>query len=76
MILELIGYAALGTLAADFFATLDLPEIPNKPFKCDMCMGFWISIIPLTICYGLIGVLYAATSGVLADVLFRIKQRL
>ena len=76
MILELIGYAALGHILVDFITELDLPEIPNKPFKCDMCFTTWYSVLPLTIQYGLKGILYAAIAGVLADLIFRLKQRL
>ena len=76
LIIELIGYASLGHIVVDFINHLDLPEIPNKPFKCDMCFTTWYSILPLTIQYGLRGFLYAAIAGVLSDLIFRLKQKL
>ena len=77
MILELLGWASLAHLFVDLISTLDeADKIPNKPFKCDMCTGFWISVLPLIYSYDLSGVLYAALVGILADLIFRIKQRL
>ena len=76
IVLELLGYAALGHILVDFISHLDLPELPNKPFKCDMCFTTWYSLLPLTITYGIKGILYAAIAGVLADLIFRIKNRI
>ena len=76
MILELIGYASLIHIIVDFINNLDLPEIPNKPFKCDLCMGYWLSIIPLMVTHGPRGILLAGIVGVLADLIFRIKNRI
>lgn len=75
ILLELLGLACLTHLIVDFIQTLDLP-LPNKPFKCDMCLGYWISMIPLILAYGIHGFAYAAIVGVLADIIYRIKERL
>lgn len=75
MILDIIGWVCITHLIVDFISTLNL-NIPNKPFKCDMCMGTWLSLIPLCISYGFRGVFLSAIVGILADILFRLKQRL
>jgi hypothetical protein len=32
----------------------------RKPFSCALCMGFWLSVVPLSYVYGWLGPLYAA----------------
>lgn len=76
MIFNLIGLACLVHILVDFISSFDLPELPNKPFRCELCMGFWLSILPLTIMYGATGLLAAPIVGVLADLIFRLKNRL
>ena len=76
ILLELLGYACLTHIAVDFISSFDLPELPNKPFKCDLCMGYWLSVLPLMVTHDLRGIIYAGIVGVLADLIFRIKQRL
>ena len=77
MILELIGWACLAHLAVDFIETIDTNGVlANKPFKCDMCFGYWSSVIPLVYIHGLNGFLYAAIVGVMADLIFRLKNLL
>lgn len=75
IVLELIGYACLGHIVVDFINDLDL-KLPNKPFKCDMCFTTWYSVFPLILEYGLKGILYAGITGVLADIIFRAKQKI
>ena len=77
MIFNLIALACLTHLIVDFIVTIDTKELLQmKPFKCDMCMGFWLTVVPLILVSGLIGVAYAAAVGVLADLIYRLKQRL
>lgn len=76
ILIELIGYASLGHILVDFMQNLNLKELNTKPFNCDMCFSTWYSVLPLTICYGLKGILYSAIVGVLADIIFKLKQRL
>ena len=77
MIFELIGWACLAHIAVDFLSYLDEDDmIYEKPFKCDLCMGYWLSVLPLVVGYGSYGFLYAGIVGVLADLIFRLKQRL
>lgn len=71
IIIQIIGFACLGHIVTDFIAHWNLPKLPDKPFRCDMCMTYWISIIPLIVQFGLIGILYAAISSVTANIIFK-----
>lgn len=71
MILQILGFAALAHLLVDFISHFNLPELPDKPFRCDMCMAAWISVIPFVIQFGWMGVLYAAMSGVVANFIYK-----
>jgi len=64
-------------LIVDFIDSLDTTEsLPQKPFKCEMCMGFWISLFPFVIQYGTTGFLMAPIVGILSDVIYRLKNRI
>lgn len=77
MILQLLGWACIAHLYVDLVSTVDTRNtLPQKPFKCDLCMGFYLSVLPLLYTNGLVGILYAAIVGVTADFIFRIKDRL
>ncbi len=71
LILQIIGFACLGHLVTDFISHFDLPELPNKPFRCDMCMTYWIAIIPMCVQFGPRGILYAAISSIVANIIFK-----
>lgn len=70
IILQMLGFAALTKLVIDFIEYMDL-SLPEKPFKCDLCMGFWISLVPFMLQEGLAGILYAAMTGVLANYIYK-----
>lgn len=70
IILQMLGFAALTKLAIDFIEYMEF-ELPEKPFKCDLCMGFWISLVPFMLQEGLAGILYAAMTGVLANYIYK-----
>ena len=70
IILQMLGFAALTQLVIDFIEHMEL-KLPEKPFKCDLCMGFWISLIPFFAQEGLAGILYAAMTGVLANYIYK-----
>jgi len=70
-IIEIIGFAALGHLVTDFITHFDLPELPDKPFRCDMCMTFWISIVPMMVLHGFQGILWASISAVVANYIYK-----
>lgn len=77
MIFDLIAYACLATLIVDFISTIDINDyIPKKPFKCDMCFGYWYSVLPLVIEYDLKGFIYAGVVGVLANLIYKIQNRI
>jgi len=69
--MQLIGFASLAHLIVDFIVSLDKDWIPAKPFKCDKCFAFWISIGPMLIQFGIIGVLYSACIAILAQIIFK-----
>ena len=71
IIIQIIGFSCLSYLAVDFISSFDLPELPDKPFRCEMCFAFWISILPLMIQFGPVGLLYAAISGVVANMAYK-----
>lgn len=73
ILLYILGFACLAHVVADFGIHLNLPQ---KPFQCDMCMGFWLSFIPLTIMYGFLGLVSSGIVAVLADVIYRLKEKL
>jgi hypothetical protein len=77
MIFSIIGFASLAHLLVDLIETIDTNNwAPRKPFKCDLCMGFWLSVWPLVDMYGFKGILAAAITGVTSDVLYRLKERI
>jgi hypothetical protein len=73
MILQIIGFACLAHLIADMSQYFELPQ---KPFQCNLCVGYWISFIPFIIQWGWVGFLLAAITGVTSDALYRIINRL
>lgn len=74
MILEIIGLASLGHLAADFFSQFD--KLPNKPFKCNMCATFWLAIAPMVYLHGYQGLLASAIASITSELIYRIINRL
>lgn len=74
MILLILGMASLGHLIADFLEPL--PEIPNKPFKCNMCLSTWITLLPACVLYGYEGILVAAITGIVSETIYKILNRI
>jgi hypothetical protein len=74
LILQIIGFACLGHLVTDFISSFDLKELPDKPFRCEMCLTYWLSIIPLMVQFGFKGILYAAISSILANIIFNYSR--
>jgi len=72
IIINILGAAALGHLGADFLSRYDW--LPDKPMKCNMCLSFWLSIMPFIYVYGYEGILYAALAGVVSE--FYLKKLL
>lgn len=69
IVLQIIGFASLGHLAADFLNGFE--KLADKPFKCNMCMSYWLSFIPFIFIYGAVGLLYAATASIVSELIFR-----
>ena len=72
----ILGFACMTNLIVDFINEIDYKPIQRKPFTCDMCMGFWLSFMPLMFMYGLRGILLASIVGISADLIYRIRERL
>jgi len=70
-ILQILGFACMANLLVDFISHWDLPWLPNKPFRCDMCMGAWLSLAPFCMQFGWAGLLYASITGVTANLLYK-----
>jgi len=70
IILNILGAAGLGHLAADFFSRYDW--MPDKPMKCNMCSSFWLSVGPFIFLYGYEGILYAALAGIISELYLKI----
>ena len=73
MIISIIGLACLTQLIVDIAIHFDLPE---KPFQCDQCMGFWISVLPLSYLYGFEGFAASGIVAVLANIIFKINEKI
>ena len=73
MILHILGFACLAHLFADVAQYF---EWQMKPFQCNMCMGFWLSIIPFIPIYGLEAPLISAITGITSEIIYRIINRI
>lgn len=76
ILIEVLGFACLGHMIVDFLQTLDIDLLNRKPFSCDMCLTFWISIGWFLAEWGSFGLPMAAISAILADLIFRLKERI
>ena len=74
MIFEILGLASLAHLAVEFFTTH--MEMNYKPFNCNLCMGFWLSVFPLVILYHNEGFLAAGITAIVSEVIYRAIQRI
>ena len=69
IIINIVGFACIAHLLADFLQQFE--EIPKKPFACNMCLGFWISLFPNMWLYGLQGILVSAIVGVVSETIYK-----
>lgn len=69
ILLNILGMAALGHLAADLAEHID--RLPQKPFKCNMCMTFWLSILPFVYIYGWNGLMMAAVASIVSELIYK-----
>lgn len=70
LLLSILGAAGLGHLGADFFSRYD--KLPAKPFKCNMCLTYWLNIAPFIFLYGWQGILYAALASIISELYLKI----
>jgi len=70
IIINILGAAALGHLGADFLTRYTW--LPDKPFKCNMCLTFWLSIIPAIFLYDIWGILVSAIAAVTSELIYKI----
>ena len=75
ILLQILGLAALGHLAADAVQTLS-PELPQKPFQCNMCLTFWLGIAPMIYLHGYNGLFATALASVVSELMYRIINKL
>ena len=72
ILIIIIGFACLGHMSADFFTQFE--RLPDKPFKCNMCSTFWISIGFLIFLYGWEGILIAAIASITSELIYKYTQ--
>jgi hypothetical protein len=74
LIIKLIAMATLGAVIQNFEGFrwfITKVKLDFKPFNCTLCFTFWLTLIPLMVEYGLIGLAYASSSAVLAEIIDR-----
>lgn len=69
MILFILGMACVGHILTDFLEQFD--RLPNKPFKCNLCLTTWLSLVPAIYIYGWEGPLIAAIAGVVSETIYK-----
>lgn len=69
ILINILGAACLGHIGADFLAQFEW--LPAKPFKCNMCLTFWLSILPFIYIYGYEGLLMAALASVTSELIYK-----
>lgn len=69
LILTILGFACIGHLAADFLSQFE--KLWDKPFKCNMCLTYWTSLIPLIFMYEGYGILYAAVASITSEIIYK-----
>lgn len=74
LIIVILGCASLGHMGADVLSKFDW--LWDQPFKCNMCLTFWMCIVPLMVEYGVEGILIAALSSIVSELIFKIINRL
>ena len=74
IILQILGLAALGHLAAEFFSQFD--KLPNKPMKCNLCITFWLGILPLVYIHGYNGLFATAIASITSELIYRTINRI
>lgn len=77
MIISIIGWAAIAHMLVDFIVHMDIKDkLPSKPFKCDMCVAFWISLPYNIYEWGGEALFISAITGITANLIYKLNQRL
>ena len=69
LILMIIGAACIGHIGADFLN--HFKKIPDRPFKCNMCMTVWLNLIPFIFIYEGYGFFYVAIASILSELIYK-----
>ena len=69
IIINILGAAAFGFLAADFLTRFDW--LPDKPWKCNMCLTFWLTLYPFILMYGWHGILVSSLAALISEIMYR-----
>jgi hypothetical protein len=71
-LLMIIGFSCIGHLVVDFISNFPKLYISKiKPFNCEKCFTFWLSVPFFLITFGLVGILYAAISGIISNLIYK-----
>lgn len=68
-IIHILGAACLGHMAADLLSQFE--RLPDKPFKCNMCMTFWLSITPFIFIYGADSIFISAIAAIISEIIYK-----
>lgn len=69
LIVNILGAAAVGYLGADFLANFEW--LPDKPWKCNMCLTFWLTVVPFSFMYGYQGFMMAALAAIVSEWMYK-----
>ena len=69
LLINIIGAACIGHLGADFLSQFD--RLPDKPWKCNMCLTFWITILPFSAMYGFHALPMTAISALISEWIYK-----
>ena len=61
--------ACIGHILADFLEQFD--KLSNKPWKCNLCLTTWLTLLPAMVLYGWKGILVAAIAGVVSETIYK-----
>lgn len=76
LIFDILGMAYLALLVLDLIDTMDKHEkLPQKPFKCALCLGYWTSVVPMIAIYGFRGLWLAAIVSIVTELTDRFLHK-
>lgn len=74
--IDILALAALAHVLVEFIQNFNIPQLNIKPFNCNLCMGFWVAILPGFIDYGLWGLPFAALTAITSETIYKLINRL